>query len=297
MKKGFLKNFSRYKKKGLSLYDRFIKPEEKDTEWGKKFFEAKESKGIVGFFQFAKYFYSSKIDVYSTDLIYLIQNFTLDKELREIDIEKQIVKLKKKWKWRLKDIEIVDEGKQLLFKPRFQKEFRATKFTAISPEVNVVSDKLETLERQGHCHWLSIYMAMSYVDTTVMTGEVWTFANKIRSLHSWVEQTTEDGIQLCVDLTNNVLMRKKAYYSLFHVKPIEEITREQIIKDMEIIAPLTDLDGCYTKLYLSSREEALAIAEEKEKAGEIVRRPPITERKIEEAKDTIIKEKEEKEKT
>ena len=79
MKKGFLKNFSRYKKKGLSLYDRFIKPEEKDTEWGKKFFEAKESKGIAGFFQFAKYFYSSKIDVYSTDLIYLIQNFTLDK--------------------------------------------------------------------------------------------------------------------------------------------------------------------------------------------------------------------------
>ncbi len=296
MMKGFLKNFNRYKKKNLSLYDRFEKPEKKGEEWLNKFIELKESKGIVNFLQFAKEFYTTKLDFYSKDIMYLIANFTMNEESREVDINDYIEYIKRRHKLRLKDIGFDEDGKQLVFKPRFQKEFRATKFSEVSPEVTTISQNLENTERQENCHWFSIYMALSYVDTTVVTGDIYLFANKYRNLHSWVEQTMGDGTEICVDLTYNLLMRKKAYYSLLHIKPLERISREEIIKDMEIIAPLTNIDGNYTKLYLSSREEALAIAKEKEKSGEIVRLPPITERKIEEAKDTIKKEREENEK-
>lgn len=296
MKYGFLKNFSRYRKKNLSLYDRFIKSEKKDEEWLDRFFELQQGKGIVNFLQFAKHFYTSKITPYNADILYLIANFTLDKDFQEIDIEKYIEALKKKWKFRLKDIEIVEGGKQLLFKPRFKKEFRATKFSVVSPESIVISENLDNLDRQRNCHWYSIYMAMSYEDTKVVTGDVYPFASKCRSLHSWVEKTMEDGTEVCVDLTNNVLMRKKAYYSLYHVRPLEEISREQVLKDVEIIVPLTDVDEHYVKLYLSSREEALAIAKEKEEAGEITRLPPVEERKIEEAQELIKAKHEAKEK-
>ena len=296
MRYGFLKNFNRYRRKNLSLHDRFIKPEEKDQAWIDKFFEVKKGKGVKNYFQFAKLFYSTKLDFYSCDILYLISNFTLAKEFQEIDIQKYIGLLKAKYKWRLKDIKVVEGGKQLLFKPRFGKEFRATKLTAVSPEANTISKNLENLGRQKNCHWLSIYMAMSYVDTSVVTGDAWAFASRCRSLHSWVEQKLQDGTEVCVDLTKNVLMRKKVYYSLFHIRPLERITREQILEDMEIIKPLTDVDSNYTKLYLSSREEALAIAEEKERSGEIVRLPPIGEGQVANAREKMKAEREGKEK-
>lgn len=296
MRNGFLKNFNRYRRKNLSLHDRFIKPEEKDQAWIDKFFEVKKGKGVKNYLQFAKFFYSTRLDYYSCDILYLISNFTLAKEFQEIDIQKYIGLLKAKYKWRLKDIKVVEGGKQLLFKPRFGKEFRATKLTAVSPEANTISKNLENLGRQNNCHWLSIYMAMNYVDTSVVTGDVWAFASRRRSLHSWVEQKLPDGTEICVDLTKNVLMRKKVYYSLFHIRPLERITREQILEDMEIIQPLTDVDSDYTKLYLSSREEALAIAEEKEKSGEIVRLPPIGEGQVANAREKMKAEREGKEK-
>lgn len=74
----------------MSLHDRFIKPEEKDEAWIDKFFEVKKGKGVKNYFQFAKLFYSTRLDYYSCDILYLISNFTLAKEFQEIDIQKYI---------------------------------------------------------------------------------------------------------------------------------------------------------------------------------------------------------------
>lgn len=272
--KGIIKNYKKvhsiYKKTSLSLEDRFVTHENKSIEWVEKLEQAAQMDGLFGLFRFIKVKGFSKLDVFWGDILAFIDTFTLE-ETTDEEITKEIAWLKKKYRFRIKDIIIAEEGNQLIFKLTGRKDFKATKLSFLIPEIKELLHDIENKQRHGRCHWASIRTAFVYNDISVVTGETWITADKAKYLHSWIEQEL-DGFTICADATRNVVMRKEYYYKMFHVTPLEKISSEQIRKDYPIIAPLTSLDSNYTKLYLSSREEALEIAEKFEKEGKIERK-------------------------
>ena len=268
--KGIIKNSkSVYRNANLSLEDRFLISEEKSDKWIDDLIYAQHKCGIIGYFQRLKLTAFVKLDFFWFDVECLIDSFTL-KDTSQKEIEKRIRRLREKYPFRLKNIEIRENGNQLVFKLRGEKDVKATKLSYLIPEIKERFPHIESPKRKGNCHWYSIHTATSYNGISVVTGEIWLYGNKAKYLHSWIEQE-EDGITLCSDATRNLVMRKEAYYRMFHVKPLEKIKAEQIREDFPLMEPLITQNSCYTKLWLSSRDEAIEIAKKLEKEGKLKR--------------------------
>ena len=71
---------------------------------------------------------------------------------------------------------------------------------------------------------------------------------------------TPEGEIYCYDFTLNIALKKDDYYRLFHTKVFEKISHQQLMDDRELFLKLLAKNSIYSKLYLSSREEALNIA-------------------------------------
>jgi len=264
------KSKSIYKNANLSLEDRFITPENRSKEWVYKALKVLDTKGIKGFFQKASLLTFTKTDNFWNNVLYLIENFTLKDTTKEENLN-TIKWLKKRYPIIIKSIEFAEEENQLVFKLRGRKDFRATKLSYAIPKTKELFPEIETEDRYHHCHFYSIITALNFDEIEIVTGEVWKWTNKNKYLHSWIECELKGKGEYCADVTKNLLVRKDIYYKMNHIKPLERIKSKKIKEDFSYLAPLSHLNNLYSKLYLSSRDEAMEVARKLEKEGKLKR--------------------------
>lgn len=259
--KGIVKNFTnifkRYKNPYLSLDKRFIVPDNKSVELENLYNKSLKSQSFSSLMQYIKATAFSKVtdtdnavtvllDVftgnYSDEFFDGFSQFQKDRFPDILDIQTED---RNKISITLKDGRVIDATKL---------SFNYPKIAEYYPEV------LDRGARKGNCHTMSTKIASGLDNAIIATGSIYTILSRAKYLHSWVEEK-KDGDIYCHDFIYNISLKQDDYYSLFHVKPYEKITPRQFVEDMDAFKKLLFINSTYSKLYLSSRKEALEIAE------------------------------------
>lgn len=129
----------------------------------------------------------------------------------------------------------------------------------VIPELNTDGD-LVNWNRIGKCHTKSREISSRLeISNEVVTGYFHTIADVTRYLHSWVE-FSKSGEDYVIDYTMNVVMNKKGYYSLGHIKELCRIRNNEIISDFPLFSQFADLP---LKIYLVFRHEMAKEIEQK----------------------------------
>lgn len=118
--------------------------------------------------------------------------------------------------------------------------------------------ELETNDRNCKCHEGSINMARALTldNIRVSTGSYYMLSPKSMVLHS-VAEANIDGEPYVIDYESNTLWEQDDFYKFYHFEPFESIPWTTMSKDIGDILYLSNIDRDYTKLYLTSRTEAL----------------------------------------
>jgi len=245
--------YPRYKNPFQSLEERFVLPEKKGVIWRDYIEDIAEKGGFIGFLKFAKATVFTKIDSTNEDVCWFIEEFTCINDERCSDDF-----INRKMEYLKKDIQNVSiNGREKL---KFK--FRDRDITVIPMSFalkDVLKEKdlkeLQTEERYHKCHEKSVEYAKE-LKADCVTGKTWTFSPKDTGLHSWVETKNKKGEEIILDYTKNLIMKKDEYYFLNNVKVLQRNNYRELLDDEEWARVLTNYDGNYIKLYLSSRDEA-----------------------------------------
>lgn len=118
---------------------------------------------------------------------------------------------------------------------------------------------LKTLERQGKCHEKSLNILREYANEgiKVVTADISPLSDEIKHLHSWVEINL-DGKDYCIDYTMNALINKDGYYAFMNPEVRSVLTREEYMKDLEVLTPLLEKNSVDIKEYLVYPKEVVA---------------------------------------
>lgn len=259
--KGTLKNltnvFKRYRNPYLSLDKRFIAPDRRSDKITDLISESLQDDSFSSFLKYIRATKFTKLDNISNLLIYILDIFS-DQTISDEDLE-SFIDLSIAENPKLLAVDLIGRD-QISFKLQ-NKEFDAQTLSSIYPSLQeLFPDILTHKTRHGRCHEMSIGLALNLSDDAIVaTGSIYTISPRAKYLHSWVEEDV-DGETYCRDFTYNISLKQDDYYSLFHIKPYDKISAKQIKADYHDIIKLLDTDERYSKLYLSSREEALRIA-------------------------------------
>jgi hypothetical protein len=258
----FFRQFNQYKNKHLSLEDRFVNKENKRMSKESHFYELinKENMSFLDFLKAVCLSPLSNPFTLENNMLSTIDRFT-DESISNEEIDGWINYTLENNKMDLLSITYSDRNKInfILFNKTISAEKLSSKYPKIAkffPEIQ----KLDT--RKGKCHFASIVLAKGLEDSAkVVTGSVYTTTPSFRFLHSWVEEEIDDKTY-CYDYTFNISMLKEDYYRLLHAKVFEKISWQQIEQDEKSIIKLVATNPIiYSKLYLTSRDEALKVAD------------------------------------
>jgi len=265
--KKILKNtknvFKRYRSPLLPLFWRFKVPDVISNFKEKMFYKSQKSKSPLNVFRFgyAISFNPKQFRPFEHDVLYLIQNFTLDDVSNSAieDLRTQMLKIHHN---KLSDIKFENRD-TIEFSFTDGRKIVAKALTHTTPELKTEYPEITTTERYGKCHEMSTGLAFAFGENaSVVTGKISTMSNLAPFLHSWTELDLPDET-ICIDYTNNITMKKEDYYWLFNAKPYEKITCQQLNDDLKIFERISQYKSktfdhaMSTKFYLSSREEFL----------------------------------------
>lgn len=260
--KGIIKNFTnifkRYKNPYLSMDKRFIEPDEKSCELENRYNKSLTSDSFSALMQYIKTTAFSKIADTDNAVTTLIDVFTGDDY--SDDFFRGFLKYQQDRFPKIIDVKTEDRNKiDITLKDGTR--FNITKLSYLYPDIaKSYPELIDRSTRKGDCHTMAVRIAKGISDDTVIaTGSIYTLLSRAKYLHSWVEEE-KDGETFCHDFTYNISCTQQDYYSLFHVKPYEKITAGEFTADLEPLAKLLYTNEKYSKLYLSSRAEALKIA-------------------------------------
>lgn len=160
-------------------------------------------------------------------------------------------------------------------------KFGAMKMSNVIPEVKSIIPEIETDDRAGKCHPYSVLLAMFFDkykflgDATVSlaTDRVYQLSSKSQYLHSWVEISTDEA-EYVLDATKNLILDKKAYYEINHVKNPEKVNSKQLLLDYPILKALTDYDNYLAIVYYENAENGRMLYDMLVKKGEIIKKQP-----------------------
>ena len=250
-----------YKKTDLSLYDRFWAQEKESEQWLNDVIKAqKEKNEVLRQTMLHELSLDGKIniDLKRNSIDKLIDMFTKSAYSDE-EIDKFIDNFNK--------TSIFENGRRvdreaLIFDLDGKKTVVRT-LTVASPDLVNYFPELLTDERTCKCHEGSIHMArtLNIEGRKVTTGSYYLLSPMSMVLHSVAEVNIE-GNDFVVDYESNTLWEKEDFYKFYNFEPFESIPWETINKDMNDLVFLANTDKDYTKLYLTSRNEAIQIAKE-----------------------------------
>ena len=261
--KSYLKKLqpvSIYKRKDLSIEDRFIAPEKKGQKWRDKFLAWSQDKNpitsVINFY--ARGYLFTRIEPWRYELDYMLRNFTLS-NVSDEEVDKIIDTCKNLQKRKVKDIK--RKGRDSIsIKLKNGREINAVAITSWFNDIDQVLPQITTNDRLHKCHTMSRKLAVELLQNNIpsfiATGVVNELSKKDKYLHSWVEME-KDGKDLVLDPTKNIIMRKENYYYLYQAEEVERIEAETLYNDEEMFWDLCSVDPYYSKLYLYSRDEAI----------------------------------------
>lgn len=257
---GILKNtknvFTRYKNPYVSMERRFVLPERTSRKRENAINKAYESPTFLNILKYINAVGLRKVKYLENNITGLLDRFTDDKiSLDEIKkLEADILARNKKT---LKSISYEDRDKMTITLHN-GRVIEAERLSHKYPKIAEYYPGILTIDtRKGRCHYMSMAIASGLSDEAVMaTGTMYTTTPRAKYLHTWVEEE-DNGETYCYDFTYNLSLKKEDYYYLFHTLPYEKITAKQYDEDLYQIMKLLDADPIHTKLYMSSRTEAL----------------------------------------
>ena len=250
--------FVRYRNPYQSLERRFRTCELKGKSLENDIISAGENPTLINILKYIRASGFRKLNMLDNNLLGLLDRFS-DVEISEQELNECIEKLRKNFPQDIIDVSCDNRDKlKIQLKDRV---IDAETLTHRYPKIAEYYPSALTLEsRKGKCHQMSLAISQGLGDDcNVVTGSYYTVTPRARFLHSWVEEEI-DNETYCYDFTYNIALKQKDYYKLFHVIPYEKISPAQFREDRELLARLVGKSELYSKLYLSSREEALDIA-------------------------------------
>lgn len=142
------------------------------------------------------------------------------------------------------------KGNGFIVKRHFKKYYFMLLDTVLKDE----KENLRSDNRRGKCIPFSIGMANSFdKKCKVAIGYLDNSDKNYRVLHAvFVDCSKEE--EYILDYTNNVIMKKKDYIKLNDYKIVNEVTGEDIKKDLPI---LLNIEHISTKFYLCFRNEVM----------------------------------------
>ena len=260
---GILKNtkniFIRYKNPYLKPYDRFVKPEDKSRKREEIVNAFYANPTFAAYLKYLNATKLTRLPYLENNISGLLDRFTddevSDEEIAELQasIEKRNAK---------KIVSITTEGRDKMTITLKDRVIEAERLSHKYPLIAQYHPDILTLKgRKGKCHIMGMTIASGLGDDVVMaTGTMYTTIPTAKYLHTWVEEV-DHGEEYCYDFTYNLALKKQDYYYLFHAVPYEKITAKQLDEDKYKVMKLLDHEPIYTKLYMSSRAEAMKIAD------------------------------------
>lgn len=253
------KRRKRYTVANQSLFDRFWKDEKKSERWRGKLLSktVKEKSKLKRHFEL---FVASvgglvPVDFKREAVDQLIDLFT-KKDMTDEAVDQRIAYYNRNG--------IFANGKRvdreaLVFEMDGKKIVVRT-LTSASPGLAQVFPALLTSERNCKCHEGSINLASILgEDSQIVTGSYYILSPKSTVLHSVVEKEI-DGEIYVLDYDSNTLWERDDFYQFFHFQPFEKISQKTIKKDTDDLLFLMGKDNDYCKLYLTNRDEAIALS-------------------------------------
>lgn len=136
------------------------------------------------------------------------------------------------------------------------------KLTDVLPDLNDDTKKiLQSLERQGCCHWGSIRLSKALqLKNSVVSGDCTMASKKMPYSHSWVE-LEQDGEEWVLDFTINEVMNKEGYYKLHNPQNTVAIDNETLVQDLDL-RDRTALAFKDIRMYLLHPDEAREVMQE-----------------------------------
>jgi len=101
------------------------------------------------------------------------------------------------------------------------------------------------------------------IDNKIVTGYVYGFSNKVKSVYSWIE-FKKNNEEYVIDFYNNLIMNKDAYYYLRHVDKINEISSKTIEEDECLFNEFNNILNFDIQEYLIFRDEIMRDLKKKE---------------------------------
>ncbi|MBP3631028.1 MAG: hypothetical protein J6J23_06050 [Clostridia bacterium] len=209
--------------------------------------------------KFAKYIGThafTKLSHLENEVVAFIDRYTKAK-YNEEDLEDFRLKIIKLSKGDIKNIEFKKNGRLWI-----HLQDRTIKIRKLTEAIENIEDDfpdIMTDERVGKCHAYALQLLLHMKESdTAVTGICYSISNRGRFLHSWAETTTENGEEVCLDATMNLLMYKEDFYKIWHTKPISTLTKQQFAEDLPKLEPIWNFG---VKQYLLNREEALKVAD------------------------------------
>ena len=109
---------------------------------------------------------------------------------------------------------------------------RAMKFSAYKPKVKKIIPNIEDESRFGHCYDYAFYLSTGIpLPNNLVTGYIYGYCDKSNFLHSWIETTINDE-EYVIDATLNAIINKEGYYLMQHAKPLNKISKQTFIEDL-----------------------------------------------------------------
>lgn len=257
----FFRQFNQYKNKRLSLEDRFVNKENKKMSKESRYYELinKDNMSLLDLLKAECLSPLSMPFTLENNMLSTIDRFT-DESISNEEIDGWINYTLENNKMDLLSVTYSDRNK-INFN-LFNKTITVEKLTSKYPKIAKFFPEILKLDtRKGKCHFASMVLAKGLEDSAkVVTGSVYTTTPSFRFLHSWVEEEIDEKTY-CYDYTLNTSMLKEDYYRLLHAKVFEKISWQQIEQDEKSLIKLVATNPIYSKLYLTSRDEALKVAD------------------------------------
>lgn len=133
---------------------------------------------------------------------------------------------------------------------------RAMKFSSYKPKVKKIIPNIENERRFGNCYEYAYYISTGLpFENYLTTGYIYGYSDKAKFLHSWVEVNI-NGEDYVIDATLNAMINKEGYYLLQHAKPINKISRQTLLNDLDNFS-IIDNKNIPMEVYYVFRDEII----------------------------------------
>lgn len=249
--------FKRYRNPFLPLRVRFLYPDKKSNKIQNIIQDRQENNSFINLLRYINATRFSKIAYLENNIVGLLDRFT-DDNISDEEVDEVKNKIIRDF-YEITDIFYSDRNTiNIHLKDR---SIIVNRMSFIYPKIaEYHPDILTTDTRVGKCHLMAMTIARGLSEEAVIaTGSMFTVTPRAKYLHSWIEEEINNETY-CHDFTANISLKKEDYYNLFHIEPYEKITAKQFKEDQPSLLKLVVKNPIYTKLYLSSRDEAINIA-------------------------------------